>query len=310
MYEEKINAYFDAPERRAELVEAISRLVRIRSVREEPLPGMPFGPGPAAALAEGLKLAEELGFATRNYDNYVGTADLNDKETALHILCHLDVVGEGTGWTVTEPYAPKEVDGMLYGRGTDDDKGPVAAVLLAMKAVKELGVPLRRNARLLMGTDEESGSSDIAYYYAREPYAPYAFSPDAEFPLINIEKGSYKPVFTKSWPAETATPRVTEFRGGFRINVLPPEAECLVAGLSADAARPYCDRAAAETGVRYELREEGDSLHIELCLPAAQELNLNPSLLTGFLEEKFGLPAVSANILRKKFLTADKQLFV
>ena len=69
MYEEKINAYFDAPERRAELVEAISRLVRIRSVREEPLPGMPFGPGPAAALAEGLKLAEELGFATRNYDN-------------------------------------------------------------------------------------------------------------------------------------------------------------------------------------------------------------------------------------------------
>lgn len=257
MYEEKINAYFDAPERRAELVEAISRLVRIRSVREEPLPGMPFGPGPAAALAEGLKLAEELGFATRNYDNYVGTADLNDKETALHILCHLDVVGEGTGWTVTEPYAPKEVDGMLYGRGTDDDKGPVAAVLLAMKAVKELGVPLRRNARLLMGTDEESGSSDIAYYYAREPYAPYAFSPDAEFPLINIEKGSYKPVFTKSWPAETATPRVTEFRGGFRINVLPPEAECLVAGLSADAARPYCDRAAAETGVRYELREEG-----------------------------------------------------
>lgn len=182
MYEEKINAYFDAPERRAELVEAISRLVRIRSVREEPLPGMPFGPGPAAALAEGLKLAEELGFATRNYDNYVGTADLNDKETALHILCHLDVVGEGTGWTVTEPYAPKEVDGMLYGRGTDDDKGPVAAVLLAMKAVKELGVPLRRNARLLMGTDEESGSSDIAYYYAREPYAPYAFSPDAEFP--------------------------------------------------------------------------------------------------------------------------------
>lgn len=47
MYEEKINAYFDAPERRAELVEAISRLVRIRSVREEPLPGhAPSAPAP------------------------------------------------------------------------------------------------------------------------------------------------------------------------------------------------------------------------------------------------------------------------
>ena len=59
-----------------------------------------------------------------------------------------------------------------------------------------------------------------------------------------------------------------------------------------------------------EYTRKGDSVCISLCLPAAQELNLNPSLLTGFLEEKFGLPTSSAAILRKKFLTADKQLFV
>ena len=264
MYQDQINAYFDDPARRQQLVEAISRLVRIRSVREEAQPGMPFGPGPAAALAEGLKLAEELGFSVKNYDNYVGAVDFNDQETQLHILCHLDVVGEGTGWTVTEPYEPIEVDGMLYGRGTDDDKGPVAAVLLAMQAVKDLGVPLKKNVRLLMGTDEESGSEDIAYYYSKEPYAPCTFSPDGEFPVINLEKGSYKPVFTKTWAAESATPRVKELHGGFRINVLPPEAQCVVAGLSAQAARPYCNKAAAETGVAYELTERGDDLHI-LC---------------------------------------------
>ena len=264
MYQDQINAYFDDPARRQQLVEMISRLVRIRSVREEAQPGMPFGPGPAAALAEGLKLAEELGFAAKNYDNYVGAVDFNDQETQLHILCHLDVVGEGTGWTVTEPYEPVEVDGMLYGRGTDDDKGPVAAVLLAMQAVKDLGVPLKKNVRLLMGTDEESGSEDIAYYYSKEPYAPCTFSPDGEFPVINLEKGSYKPVFTKTWAAESATPRVKELHGGFRINVLPPEAQCVVAELSAQAARPYCDKAAAETGVTYELTERGDDLHI-LC---------------------------------------------
>ncbi len=264
MYEQQINAYFDAPARRAQLVESISRLVRIRSVREEAQPGMPFGPGPAAALAEGLRLAEELGFATKNYDNYVGAVDMNDLETQLHILCHLDVVGEGTGWTVTEPYEPIEVNGMLYGRGTDDDKGPAVAALLAMQAVRDLGVPLKKNVRLLLGTDEESGSGDIAYYYSKEPYAPCTFSPDGEFPVINLEKGSYKPVFTKTWAAESATPRVKEFHGGFRINVLPPEAECLVAGLSAEAAQPYCDKAAAETGVTYVLTQRGDDLHI-LC---------------------------------------------
>ena len=54
---------------------------------------------------------------------------------------------------------------------------------------------------------------------------------------------------------------------------------------------------------------EGDAVRIELCLPASQELNLNPSLLTGFLEEKFG-PAgrpVQASCAQSS-LTEDKQL--
>lgn len=291
MDQEKISAYFDDPARRAEMISAVSRLVGVKSVRGDAEPGAPFGPGPRAALDEALKLCAELGFAVRDYDHYVGLCDLNDKPTQLHILGHLDVVGEGTGWA-TDPYTCVEKDGMLYGRGVSDDKGPVCAALLAMKAVRDLGLPVSKNARLILGTDEESGSEDIAYYYAREPYAPYAFSPDAEFPLINIEKGSYKPVFTKSWPAETATPRVTEFRGGFRINVLPPEAECLVAGLSADAARPYCDRAAAETGVRYELREEGDSLHI-LCRGKGAHASLpeeGVNAITGLLHLLCSLP--------------------
>lgn len=264
MYENEINAYFDDPAVESALIEAVSRLVRIRSVREEPLPGMPFGQGPARALAEALALAGELGFSVRNYDNYVGAADLNDGDTLLHMLCHLDVVGEGAGWTVTGPYEPKVSGGMLYGRGTDDDKGPLAAALFAMKAVRDLGVPLRHNVRLIMGTDEESGSSDIAYYYAREPYAPCTFSPDAEFPVINIEKGSYKPVFSKSWPAETRTPRVKSLSGGFRINVLPPEAAAVVAGMDIPALEPYCDRAARATGARFTLSEEGEDVRI-LC---------------------------------------------
>ena len=58
-----------------------------------------------------------------------------------------------------------------------------------------------------------------------------------------------------------------------------------------------------------EYTAEGDSVSFDLCLPASQQLNLNPSLLTGFLEKKFGLPAANAAILRKEFLTADKQKF-
>ena len=200
MIREQIEAYF--ADKEPLLVEAVSRLVSIDSVEGEPAPGAPFGPGPAAALEEALAIAGEWGLSAQNHEGYVGTADLNDGEDALHILGHLDVVAPGEGWTVTKPYAPKLVDGLLYGRGTDDDKGPVIASLLAMKAVKDLGVPLKKNCRMIMGTNEESGSGDIAWYFARHTYAPATFSPDSGFPVINTEKGGFRPAFTKSWAAQ------------------------------------------------------------------------------------------------------------
>ena len=64
------------------------------------------------------------------------------------------------------------------------------ASLLAMKAVKDLGVPLKKNCKVIMGTNEESGSGDIKWYFARNPYAPATFSPDAGYPLSTRRKGA------------------------------------------------------------------------------------------------------------------------
>ncbi len=254
MYESQISAYFDDPARRTELVNAISRLVRIKSVKGEPAPEAPFGPGPRAALDEALRMCAEMGFTVQDYDHYVGLADLNEKPTQLHILGHLDVVGEGTGWS-TDPYTCVERDGMLYGRGVSDDKGPVCAALLAMKAVRELGLPVSKNVRFILGTDEESGSADIAYYYAREPYAPQSFTPDADFPLINIEKGHYHPDFGASWPAAAVLPRVSALSGGFRTNVVPPEAQAEVLGLCAADVVPLCSSVESRSGAVFTVTD-------------------------------------------------------
>jgi len=255
MYEKEISAYFDDPEVQEGLVAAISRLVAVKSVKGDPAPDAPFGPGPKAAMEEALKLCGELGFATRNYDNYVGLADLNDKPTQLHILGHMDVVGEGTGWD-TDPYTCVEKDGMLYGRGVSDDKGPVCAALFAMKAMKDLNIPLSKNVRLILGTDEESGSADIAYYYAREPFAPQAFTPDAQFPVINIEKGHYHPDFGASWTAQSAEPRVSTLNGGFRANVVPPEATADVLGLKAAQVEPLCGPVSGKSGAVFTVTDQ------------------------------------------------------
>lgn len=260
MYLNDIHAYFDS--RAAELVAAVSRLVSIPSTKGDPFPGAPFGPGPAQVLNEALQLAREWGLTGENLEGYVGTVDLNSHETQLHILAHLDVVPPGPGWTITEPYAPKLVDGMLYGRGTDDDKGPLVAALFAMRAVKELGAPLSRNVRLIMGTDEESGFADIDWYYARHPYAPCTFSPDAGFPVTNLEKGHYQPAFSMDWALETALPRVTALTGGPRLNVVPPEATSTVAGLPLEALEVYCQRAESACGVTFSLQDQENGVQI------------------------------------------------
>ena len=251
---EQIDAWFADKEKL--LVEAVSRLVSIDSVEGRPAPGAPFGPGPAAALKEALALAEEWGLTAENHEGYVGTADLNGGEDALHILGHLDVVAPGEGWTVTQPYAPKLVDDLLYGRGTDDDKGPVVASLLAMKAVKDLGVPLTKNCKVIMGTNEESGSGDIALYFARHPFAPATFSPDSGFPVINTEKGSLRPTFTKSWPAQNALPRVNWLHGGIRGNILPGDASAGVEGLSMYDIQPVARNVTARTGIKFTFANE------------------------------------------------------
>lgn len=262
MYHERIETYFAQKE--ADLVSAISRLIRIPSVKGAPSSGKPFGEGPANALEEALSLSRELGLSVKNLDGYVGVADINEKETSLHILAHLDVVEPGPGWTVTTPYEPKLLDGLLYGRGSSDNKGPLVAALFAMKAVTELDIPLSHNVRLIMGTDEESGFSDIHWYYEIHPYAPYTFSPDASFPLTNLEKGHFQPFLRKHWQVQAVSPQVIRLTGSPQVNVVPPKAEALVTGLSPDSLRNLCDQMEESLAVTISLSTTDQGVSI-LC---------------------------------------------
>ncbi len=230
LYDEKIKEWITA--HREELIADLKTLCRIRSVKGEPAEHAPYGTGPAAALAKAMELCEGYGFAVQNCGDRVMTADLGAPEgRTLDILAHLDVVGEGDGWD-TDPYEPVvKDDGFIYGRGVADDKGGAVAALYGMRCVRELGLPLKTGCRLILGTDEESGSTDIEHYYRAEKPAPNTFSPDAEFPVCNAEKGFFRLRFRKSWAEETALPRVTALSGGFRMNVVPTEASAELAGI-------------------------------------------------------------------------------
>ena len=255
MYKEQITRWVDA--HREELVEDVKKLVRIRSDKGEAQPGKPYGDGPAEVLEAALRLAEGYGFHTTNYDNYVGTVDMQpENDHHLDILSHMDCVPVADGWTVTEPFDPIVVDGRLYGRGTSDDKGPGVAALYAARCVKELGIPLKHNVRLIWGCDEECGSSDIAYYYKKEPEAEYTFTPDADFPLINIEKGGLHGTITGEFAESTALPRVTVLEAGLKINVVPDKCHLEIEGMRKTVAEIYCAAAQDQTGVKFTVIEK------------------------------------------------------
>ena len=252
MYREKIDKFIDA--HKTEMLEDIAELCKIDSTKDSYRAGRPYGDGCFEALGAALHIAECYGFSINNYDNYVGTVDLNDKEKQLDILAHLDIVPAGDGWTVTEPFVPVVKDGKIYGRGTADDKGPAIAALYAMRAVKELGIPVKKNVRLILGTDEECGSSDIRHYYSVEEEAPMTFSPDASFPVINIEKGSLHGQFTAEFEKSQALPRMVSFKSGTKSNVVPSKAEALFEGLDGSDTEAFAHTLEAELGIRFDVR--------------------------------------------------------
>ena len=127
--------------KKEEIIKTISELVAVPSVCGVAEEGKPFGEKPYEALMLALEKAESFGFKTENCDGYVGAVDLNGGEQELAVLAHLDVVPAGEGWE-TDPYTVVEKDGMIYGRGVSDDKGPAVAALYAMKAVKDLDLPV------------------------------------------------------------------------------------------------------------------------------------------------------------------------
>ena len=107
-----------------EMIANLGRLVAIDSQLGTPEEGKPFGAGPAKALEEGLKIAEELGFKTVNLDHYCGYAEMGEGEEIVGIAGHLDIVPVGGDWTY-DPFKLTREGDHVYGRGTTDDKGPV-----------------------------------------------------------------------------------------------------------------------------------------------------------------------------------------
>ncbi|MBQ6221549.1 MAG: Sapep family Mn(2+)-dependent dipeptidase [Solobacterium sp.] len=200
---------------RDELVERLGKLVSINSVKGTTTEDAPFGEGPKQALLTALQMLENDGFRTVDLDHYAGYAEMGEGEQLIGIIGHLDVVPAvmEDGWN-TDPFTMVQKGETLYGRGVSDDKGAVVAAMIAMKVLRDMNIPMHKRVRLIMGTNEESGSRCLRYYVEKEGHVDFGFTPDGNFPGVYGEKGM---VSARYYSKNT---NILDIRGGTAGNIV------------------------------------------------------------------------------------------
>lgn len=188
----------------------------------------PFGEGVNDAFHYMLDKGRQLGFDPVNVDNFGGHLEFGEGKEIMGIAAHLDCVPEGEGWDY-DPFGCEEADGKIYGRGTNDDKGPAVAALYAMKALKDLGMEPDKRVRLILGLDEETNWDGMRYYLENEEMPDFGFTPDADFPVINGEKGILVFDVAKKFAKSAAGGlEFRSFRGGEAYNMVAASARVIV----------------------------------------------------------------------------------
>ncbi|MEN2768168.1 dipeptidase PepV [Ornithinibacillus xuwenensis] len=225
---ENIQWLDEVMKRKEDFIKDLQGLLQIKSVLDEEgaTPDAPLGQGIKDALNYLLELGQKDGFISKNVGNLAGHLEMGEGEELLGILGHVDVVPEGDGWSV-DPYSGVIKDGKIYARGSSDDKGPTIAAYYGMKIVKELGLPLDKRVRLIIGTDEESDWRCVEHYFEKEEMPSIGFVPDADFPIIYAEKGisDYDIVQPVQKEQENSEVELLSFQSGRRYNMVPDYAE-------------------------------------------------------------------------------------
>lgn len=177
-----------------EALETLKKDVQINSVYDPTTitEEMPYGKGVHDCFEFLKELALKDGFDVDLCDGRCIEISCGEGEKLIGIFAHQDVVPVSGEWK-HEPFSAyiDEKENRMYGRGTSDDKGPGISAYYALKALKENGLIKNFRVKLVLGGDEERGSSCLDYYFHKlhKENPTYGFTPDADFPLIYGEKG-------------------------------------------------------------------------------------------------------------------------
>jgi succinyl-diaminopimelate desuccinylase len=90
--------------------------------------------------------------------NIIAQVKSGGHKDALLFACHLDVVGPGEAKWEKPPFEAAQSDGKIYGRGSADMKGGIAAAVTAIRQIVDSGIKLQGDIVFVAVGGEETDS--------------------------------------------------------------------------------------------------------------------------------------------------------
>ena len=200
-----------------DILQDLEKVIAIESVSAE------GSENPRKALEYVLSRGEELGLISKNINGVAGHLQYGNGKKLCGVLTHLDVVPAGQGWTVP-PFSLTRKNGRLYGRGIADDKGSAIVAMYCLKVLKDNNITADSKIRLILGTNEETGMTDVEHYFSKEPIPDMSFTPDSDYGICCCEKG----ILQISIQGINNSNIIKGAKGGNAVNAVPDSTEIIL----------------------------------------------------------------------------------
>jgi dipeptidase D len=240
---------------RDDVVDTLAKLVSYNTVADKDIP-CERNPRHQAFKTYLHQEADRLGLDFADH-GCVAVVGLGKGDDRVGLVAHGDVQPvDPTKWKKS----PFELDrtsepGRLLARGAEDDKGPIATALYAMKSLKDMHVPLSKRIELYVYMAEESDWGPLEAFMKTHTLPQMNITLDAEYPAVTAEKGygTLAVTMPKAAAAAPATaPYVKAFKGGFFGSQIPEDAQATVANATPALEAQIRARAGKQTGMHYQ----------------------------------------------------------
>ncbi len=207
--------------------------------------------------------ANALGLDFADY-GYVMVVGLGQSTERVGVITHGDVQPVDPAKWKQSPFKLDRTSepGLLLGRGTEDDKGPIATAMYAMKAIKDRNVPLKKRIELYIYMAEESDWAPLEAFLKEHKPPQTNITIDAEYPAVTAEKGwgAVRVTLPDMQPAKGSTPLLESFTGGFFDSQIPEDARAVIDNADAQLEAAIRTRAAQQKGMHYQYAWQGKRL--------------------------------------------------